>query len=196
MLISPRQHLLLAVIVVNLSNPAPAQQKTESKSAAEKPDIETVDPFGRPDGAIYDQPARIYLWHDSDGWHVRTTAKTTRAFTGIIRVKDAKIMSCISIGLKNDRQRAGADAWKVNDDRNELQFTFYTGRKSDGFDMEVKGDDGQIEFELKIDSQANPKTIFIGQDRKHPNKNPFTYSANPKAPDNKKKPEETKSNKK
>ncbi|HEY2882421.1 MAG TPA: hypothetical protein VGJ15_08310, partial [Pirellulales bacterium] len=96
------------------------------------------------------------------------------------------IMSCVSIGLRNDKQRTGADTWKVNDDRNELQFTFYTGRLSDGFDLALKGDDGQLEFDLQIDGKSNPKAIFIGHDRKHPSKSPFFYPAKPKAADDKK----------
>ena len=187
MRISPARYLLLAVVVVGGLNYAAAQQKTDSKSAADKPAIETVDPFGRPDGEINDQPARYYLWHDADGWHLRTTARRNRNFTGVIRVKDAKIASCVSIGLRNDRQKTTTDAWQVNNDRNELQFKFVTGKLSDGFDLAVKGDDGQIEFDLKIDNQSNPKEIFIGRDRKHPSKSPFTFPTKPKSTNEKKK---------
>jgi hypothetical protein len=183
--------VLLAVIIAGGLNPAAAQSQTESKSAADKPEFETIDPFGRPEGAINDQSARIYLWHDEGGWHFRTTARTVHTFSGIVRVKDAKIMSCVPVGLKHDKKQADPDVWQVNEARDELQFKFHTGRLSDGLDLAVKGDAGQIEFDLQIDSKGNPKEIFIGQVRKHPSKNPFTYPASPpipKAADDKKKP--------
>jgi hypothetical protein len=182
MRIGPCRYLLLAVIVASALKPAAAQSKAESKSAADKPEIETVEPFGRPEGAINDRSARIYLWHDEGGWHLRTTARTTHTFSGIVRVKDAKIMSCVPVGLKHDRKQTDPDIWQVNDARDELQFKFHTGRLSDGLDLVVKGDDGQIEFDLQIDSKNNPKEIFIGQVRKHPSKSPFTYPANPPNP--------------
>ena len=37
-------------------------------------------------------------------------------------------------------------AFKFNDARNELKFTFRTANLSDGFDLAVVGEEGQIEF--------------------------------------------------
>src|SRR5262245_35047049 len=82
--------------------PMPKNEKPAEKTE-DKPTLETVDSSNRPEGAINDQNARIYVWHDNEGWHVRTTAKNTRNFTGSIRVKDAKIMSCVGVGLKTDK---------------------------------------------------------------------------------------------
>jgi hypothetical protein len=160
--------------------PMPKDEKPTEKTE-EKPVLETVDSSNRPEGAINDQTARIYVWHGNDAWHVRTTAKNTRTFTGTIRVKDAKIMSCVSVGLKTDKnQKTNPDVWEVNAARDELRFTFHTGRLSDGFDLVVKGDDGQITFDMQIDGHIAPHDIFIGRVRKHPSKAIFTYLANPK----------------
>src|SRR5205823_3610875 len=84
--------------------PTPKDEKAAEKSE-EKPVLETVDSSNRPEGAINDQTARIYVWHDNEGWHVRTTAKNTRTFSGSIRVKEAKIMSCVGVGLKTDKNQ-------------------------------------------------------------------------------------------
>src|SRR5262245_26372783 len=44
------------------------------------------DPRGKPDGVEPGQTARWYVWHDDDGWHVRTTTKAKQhQFMGMIR---------------------------------------------------------------------------------------------------------------
>lgn len=150
----------------------PAKAKKVEKSA-----IETVDAYGRPEGSIVDQTARYYVWYDGAEWHLRTTAKGTRNFNGTIRVTDAKIKSCLPIGLKNDRQKkATMDAWRLSDDRSEVKFLFRTSTLSDGLDIVVDGD-GQIEFELLIDTQKNPRTVFLGKEGEHPSQNPFRFPA-------------------
>src|SRR5262252_7106616 len=111
------RYLLAALIAVSGLNFAAAQTKTETKppkaqstsapdqAETAKPDsakseIEAVDPNGRPEGALYDQSARYYLFYEKDAWHLHTTARSTRTFSGVIRVTDAKIASCVPIGLK------------------------------------------------------------------------------------------------
>jgi hypothetical protein len=81
------------------------------------------------------------------------------------------------VGL--DKQKKATDAWRVNAARSELQFDFRTGRLADGFDLEVQGDDGEIQFELMIDKESNPKTVFVGRARQHPDENPFSLPAVP-----------------
>jgi hypothetical protein len=154
---------------------------TEKKGVKAKAKAEAaeLDPFGRPEGSIVDQTARYYIWYDSQRWHLRTTAKVGRNFNGTIRVKDARIKSCLSVGLKNDRQKKTAsDAWQVNAARTELKYEFRTGQLSDGFDFVVEGD-GEIEFELLIDTQKNPRAIFVGREGQHPSKNPFSLPVEP-----------------
>jgi hypothetical protein len=196
MLIHSNQSLQFAVIAIcglqffwtALATPA-QQPKAESKSASdqsdankpatEKPAVEKIDPVGRPEGAIYDQSARVYVFYEDGAWHLHTTAKNPRTFTGVIRTTDAKIMTCVSVGLKNDKKQKTPDAWQVNAERNELQFRFVTAKASDGFAMTVKGDEGQLEFDLAVDGQKNPKEIFIGPERKHPQHDPFSLPAKP-----------------
>jgi hypothetical protein len=139
-----------------------------------------LDPFNRPEGSIVDQTARYYVWYDDKGWHLRTTAKGARDFEGTIRVKDARIKSCVSIGLMEGKQKGRPDLWKVNGSRSELTFQFRTGAKSDGFDLIVEGEEGQIEFDLSIGGKKNPKAIFVGRGLRHPGENPFSLPAVPK----------------
>jgi hypothetical protein len=43
----------------------------------------------------------------------------------------------------------------------------------------VQGDEGEIEFELRIDKESNPKTIFVGRALGHPEEGPLTLPAVP-----------------
>jgi hypothetical protein len=61
-----------------------------------------------------------------------------------------------------------------------LKFQFLTSKLSDGFDLEVDGEEGQIEFELLIDTQKNRNWIFVGRGLQHPDKIPFSLPAIPK----------------
>lgn len=172
---------MVAVAIVGLGLPAGGQEGatgTQRKSLAAL-EAASLDPFDRPDGSIVDQTARFYVWFDKQGWHVRTTAKGARNFTGSIRLKDAKIKSCVPIGLTDGRQKGKVDAVKFNDARNDLRFSFKTGTLSDGFDLAVEGDKGQIEFDLSIDGKRNAKTVFIGSGKRHPSKTPFSLPATP-----------------
>jgi hypothetical protein len=173
---------LLAPVVFNVGvgsmaadDPPKAVKKGSKAEAKQEPRV--LDPFDRPDGSIHDQTARYYVWFDKQGWHVRTTSKQGRHFHGKIQVKDARIASCLSVGL--DKQKNVTDAWQVNAARSELQFDFKTGRLADGFDFVVEGDAGELEFELKIDDKSNPKTIFVGRALGHPEASPFTLPAIP-----------------
>jgi len=175
-----RSLVIAAALGVTLSQlaaqqPAKKAKKTEKANAA----AVALDPFDRPEESIVDQNARFYLWYDKQGWHLRTTSKMGRIFRGTIRVTDARIASCRSIGLK-EKQKNVKDAWQVNAARSELKFEFQTGKLSDGFDMVVEGEEGEIEFELLIDMAKNPKTVFIGRALQHPEENPFKLPATPK----------------
>jgi hypothetical protein len=174
--------VLVALLLGNVESRALAEGTAAKAKKAAKPKAQPValDPSGRPEGSIVDQTARYYVWHDGQGWHLRTTAKVGRNFNGAVRVKDAKIKTFKSVGLKRDNQGKAEDVWRVNDARTELKFQFKTGKLSDGIDLVLDGDAGQIEFELNIDKQKNPRAIFVGRGLQHPATNPFTLPSSPK----------------
>jgi hypothetical protein len=166
--------LAAASCVATAADEPAGKAKKKAKPAAAAKEL---NPFDRPEGSIVNQTARYYVWYDKQGWHVRTTAKGARNFHGTIRVKEAKIKSCVPIGLTDGKQR---DAVKFNEARTELKFAFKTGKLSDGFDLALDGEEGQIEFELLIDNQKNAKWIFVGRALKHPSATPFSLPAMPK----------------
>jgi hypothetical protein len=180
---APKSRLVLIAVVlavIGIDVVADEPEVKAKKKAATKGEAVVLDPTGRPEGSIVDQSARYYVWHDSQGWHLRTTAKVGRNFHGTVSVKEAQIKTFKSVGLKNDKQGGADDTWRVNDARSELTFQFKTGKLSDGLDFVVDGDDGQIEFELYIDKQKSPQAIFIGRGQQHPPSNPFSLPATPK----------------
>jgi hypothetical protein len=174
--------LILIAVLGNVERRALGENKPgqAKKPAMSKSALTMLDPSGRPEGSIVDQTARYYVWHDAQGWHLRTTAKVGRNFHGAVRVKDAKIKTFKSVGLKKDNQGKVEDVWRVNEARTELKFQFKTGKLSDGIDLVVDGDGGQIEFELNIDKQQNPRAVFVGRGLQHPATNPFTLPSSPK----------------
>lgn len=180
-----RTHTLILIVACFgcwLTGGVAAPQEAKGKKGGKAKEVE-LNPFGRPEGSIVDQPARYYIWYDGDSWQLRTTSQAARNFTGVIRLKNAKFKSCVTVGLKNDKQKKGAeDGWRMSGDRDEIKFAFKTGKLSDGLDIKVDGDDGVIEFDLSIDTQKNPRAIFVGRDVAHPGKNPFTLPATPKKP--------------
>jgi hypothetical protein len=158
-------------------------QETKAKKAPKAKAAVELDPIGKTEDKIHDQTARYYIWYDAENesWNLRTTAKVGRNFHGTIRLKEAKIKSVLPVGLKNDRQKKGSqDAWRFNDARNELTFQFKTSQLSDGFGLKLDGEEGQIEFDLQIDNQRNPRAIFVGKGEQHPDKNPFSLPVVPK----------------
>jgi hypothetical protein len=174
--------VVLLVMLLSLA-PSGSQETKAKKAPKARAESAPLDPFGRPEGSIVDQTARYYLWYDreDESWHLRTTAKVGRNFHGTIRVKEAKIKSVLPVGLKNDRQKKGSqDAWRFNDARTELTFQFKTSQLSDGFALKLDGEEGQIEFDLQIDNQKNPRAIFVGKGEQHPDKNPFSLPVVPK----------------
>jgi hypothetical protein len=171
--------LLLALLTLAAVDGQEAKTKKtpKAKTAPVK-----LDPVGKTDDKIYDQTARYYIWYDreNESWHLRTTAKGVRNFHGKIRVKDAKIKSVLPVGLKENRKKGPPqDSWRFNDARTELTFQFKTAQFSDGFGLKLEGEEGEIEFDLQIDNQKNPRAIFVGKGEQHPDKNPFSLPVVP-----------------
>jgi hypothetical protein len=168
----------VACLVYSAAAQPAAKSKAKAQGAKPKAKVQQLDPWNRPEGPIVDQTARFYVWYDSSGWHIRSTAKGLRTFHGTVRVKDAQIKSCVPVGLSDGKQKGKPDAWRVNDQRSELTFRFRTAAKSDGFDIGVEGD-GTIEFELAIDGEQRAQAIFVGEKKRHPQSAPFVLPAKP-----------------
>jgi hypothetical protein len=179
-----RETVVLVLVILFAMAPSAGQEakaKKAPKAKAKAAPVE-LDPVGKTDDKIYDQTARYYIWYDREGesWQLRTTAKGVRNFHGTIRVKEAKIKSVLPVGLKENKKKGPPqDSWRFNDARTELTFQFKTAQASDGFGLKLDGEEGEIEFDLQIDNQRNPRAIFVGKGEQHPDKNPFSLPVVP-----------------
>ncbi|OYW20182.1 MAG: hypothetical protein B7Z55_07670 [Planctomycetales bacterium 12-60-4] len=138
---------------------------------------------GRPEQDLVNvNSARYFVWHGSDGWHLRSASKSVNKFTGSIRLQGGgTIYNLRPVGL--EKKGSAADRWGINEDRTELRFEVITGGSFDGFDFTVKdADAATIEFHLLIgrDPKSMPGRIFLGQDSKHPQQSTFVVPAEPK----------------
>jgi len=173
--------LLLAIGRVLGAAPLRADDSPE----LERPDLPTlianaegISPDGRPNNYGIGEPARYYVWHDNQGWHVRSTAPKGRliGFRGAVRLHNAKFLAVRQIGFDKRSDFGG-----VNEARTEARFKFLTANKFDGFDFNVEGsDDAKIEFELFVNGRKHADRIFIGGKAENPKAFQFAVVADPK----------------
>lgn len=129
------------------------------------------DPEGQPtmlrEGAL----ASYWIWHDSDGYHLRTTtAHDRRIFSGRIEFSGGN-------GWARAYQLKPNDEVKLTNQG--FAFHLATERNLNGFDFRM--DYGtQATLALELDNDKGPKVlehVFVGQNNAHPISNPFTISA-------------------
>jgi hypothetical protein len=105
-----------------------------------------------------------------------------KTFHGALRVTGGTVKACVPIGLRERTKTI--EGWSVNEDRTLLKFSFETSVKSDGLDIQIDGDEAEIEFDLHIDKEHAPRLVLIGKGQQHPAANPFTLPAAPPRPKN------------
>ena len=143
--------------------------------------VEKIDPNGRPPGTHAGATARYALWHDGEGWHLRTmTAEQEHQFRGYIVAHKGIIVQAHATTLEGSG--AKADRWKLGPEKHRLTFDFSTKGGEDGIDWRVEGNDPELEFFLEI-GEKGPKfiadRIFIGASGAHPSSGPFSLPAHP-----------------
>jgi hypothetical protein len=131
-------------------------------------------------GKLTDQPPRYYVWHDAQGWHLRSASKEKNFvhFTGSIELTKGEFGQLRPIGLESKGKYA--DRWSVDANRKKLQFDIHTSGSFDGFDFTVAKDQtGEMQCDLNIGGKAMPKRIFVGKDSEHPRELPFSVPVAP-----------------
>ena len=108
-----------------------------------------------------------YIWHDSNGWHLRVThpgsAKVT--FTG-------RIVSSAPMTFKPARLERG-DRITLSADRKTLTYKFYNYGKVDGFDFKTACAQ-RLRFSAAINgNKLSTSRIWLGRRGLHPLENPF-----------------------
>jgi hypothetical protein len=115
--------------------------------------------------------ASYWIWHDSDGYHLRTTtAHDRRIFSGRIEFSGGS-------GWARAYQLRANDEVKLTNEG--IAFRLATERNLNGFDFRM--DYGsQATLSLQLDEDKGEKVlehIFVGQNNVHPVSNPFTIYA-------------------
>lgn len=109
-----------------------------------------------------------WVWHDSEGHHVRFTTvenKVVRHFSGKVCGKDASAVQPV----RTDR----GDKIRVGPDGHCVVFDFTTNAGIDGFDFRMS-DGGDIVYNLELEGQPMAtKLIHIGKSGASPQKSPF-----------------------
>ena len=141
--------------------------------------VRAADPLdfqGKPEGYKAGETQRYAVWHDEDGWHLRTTtAKNMHQFHGKIVVKGGK---CDDVKLVKGEK---SDHFRVGPEKHVIEFDFKTDEAEDGIDFRTTKDSDTITWELKIDGEEKPGHVFVGHKAAHPHEMPFTTPAHPVA---------------
>ena len=138
-----------------------------------------IDPKGKPEGLEAGKTLRWYVWHNDNGWHVRTTTKTQKHnFHGKIEVIGGKFKQ-VSAAKLDDKKGDRKDWWTLSSNNRVLTLDFKTEGGMDGFDFEVAGKADRLDFTLLIDKDDEPKRIYIGKSGEHPEMSSFELPANP-----------------
>jgi hypothetical protein len=151
---------------------------------AKTPKGDLISPKGQSvdvrEGKLTDRPARFYLWHDPQGWHLRSACKENLlgTFTGSIELSAGEFGRLRPIGLETKGKHI--DLWAVDETRRKIEFKIFTTGSFDGFDFTVnKAKDAQVVFDLKVGDKHQPARIFIGKENAHPVEVPFSLPAEP-----------------
>ena len=127
---------------------------------------------GRPDRIDAGDRGAVYLWHDSTGWHVRTTDASPGAhhYSGSIAVSaDARFTAFAPVRNEKDDH-----VWVTGD--NVLHYALTTYRGVDGFNFRVsaclpRADVQKETLRFSMDyngREDDPARIDLGDSKRHP----------------------------
>lgn len=154
-------------------------------SSTDKDDLENINPNGRPRFSVGSNAAeRCAIWHDSGGWHLRTTCPKTSAhqYSIVMQIQDGKVGELKPISAEKSTSKKGvpADQGVWNKERTRFQFTMNTAKSGeDGYDFDVSAEATSIKFTVKIDGRDVTDVIIIGSKNEHPAKSTFSLPAHP-----------------
>ena len=158
--------------------PAPARQASTACDAGRW--IGPVNPEGRPDGLDAGDAGAVYVWHDGDGWHIRTTDKrpTDHHYTGSVHLsKNGSFTDLHPVrDEKDDRVSVDGD--------NTLRYDFHTFASIDGVDFRVscpsqQGTDVErqrLTFHALFDGKPIADRVRIGDSKQSPRTATFAFT--------------------
>ena len=113
--------------------------------------------------------AGYYLWEDAAGWHVITVSGGRgRIFSGEIKVTNGVVEEV------RPRDLVMRDEDVTLLDAHTITFSYQTAQDLLGFDFKNRGESPCVIFDLKIDSRALKRSIFLGGTKLMPAQIPFS----------------------
>jgi hypothetical protein len=127
---------------------------------------------GRPANLDAGDKGGVYLWHDSDGWHLRVThnGHDEAVFAGVISTPGQMTVQRVQ-DEKDDKTFVGPQD-------HVLAFRFTNYGHMDGVDLQTTCA-SRINFDLKAGTdeghlhQIGTERLFLGHGDAHPTSNPF-----------------------
>ena len=123
---------------------------------------------GRPDSL---QPTATYIWHDSSGWHLRTSGANDKPhlFSGRVTLRGGTFTSLQKVRDERDDH--------VYQDGSTIYYRFVTYQAVDGFDFRVSGcstaEQERLVFGARYDGAADANKVDVGDRGRHPESDPF-----------------------
>jgi len=137
-----------------------------------------ISPEGRPDGLDAGDAGAVYVWHDGDGWHIRTTDQRAvdHHYTGTIRLLPAGESFVDLRPVRDERD----DRIFVDGD-NVLHYDFHTFASIDGADFRVtcadrrRGARERLAFHTEFDGRPISDRVRIGDRKQSPKSADFAF---------------------
>jgi hypothetical protein len=138
---------------------APIEEIAEPTAEAVRIDWRTAK--GRSKKLEAGAPHGLWIWHDGNRWHVRTTTKSNKhRFTGFVAQGNGTTLEDISTTRTELKDRV-----RLKDDR--VRFDFTTNGHADGFDFRVRGK-GCVRFAIRVDGEESGKLVKLGEKATQP----------------------------
>jgi hypothetical protein len=186
------RHLVLAALPAALvacgGGPTLEIQPAAAKTAAASPSpaaasgcdaaawTGAISPQGRPDALDAGDAGAVYVWHDGDGWHIRSTDQrpVDHHYTGTIRLQPAGA-SFVDIRPVRDER----DDRVFVDGGNVLHYDFHTFASVDGADFRVTCSDQRprqrLAFHTELDGRPLADRVRIGDRKRSPASADFAF---------------------
>lgn len=121
-----------------------------------------------PPALTEDSPTGYFVWHNTDGFHLRTHGPAAEhKFVARLHT-DGKFTDVDAVKLEKD------DKLKIKDDGHTLVLRFHTYDGFDGVNFHIDGGH-KLRLNLKLDGKEAPlSSIYLGEDGAHPKSDPFT----------------------
>lgn len=164
-------------------SPAAATKTTSSPSPSASgcdatPWTGAISPQGRPDGLDAGDAGAVYVWHDGDGWHVRTTdaRPVDHHYSGTIRLQPAGANFADIRTVRDER-----DDRVSLDGTNTLHYDFHTFASIDGVDFHITCPTGRrdgrerLGFHTEFDGHPISDRVRIGDSKQSPKSADFAF---------------------